>query len=150
MADAKPDASPPGQETTVIRKIRELSRIEDIQKGAEEKIQTVGETPAVIPLKPETAVIGEISEQTKRELFIKGNIARLAETEFPDNKGIQWNILGFEHKAHLTHVEAEPISATLAYPRFKFVVSFKNPETPRVIGLFCFKDGQYSLWSAKK
>ncbi|HHT9111607.1 MAG TPA: hypothetical protein ACFYDZ_10690, partial [Candidatus Brocadiaceae bacterium] len=90
------------------------------------------------------------SEQTKRELFIKGNIARLAETEFPDNKGIQWNILGFEHKAHLTHVEAEPISATLAYPRFKFVVSFKNPETPRVIGLFCFKDGQYSLWSAKK
>ena len=91
-----------------------------------------------------------ISEQTKRELFVKDNIVRLAETEFPDNKGIQWNILGFEHNAHLTYVEVEPIPATVGYPRLKFVVSFKNPEMPRIIGIMCFKDGQYSMLSKKK
>ncbi|MDO8142497.1 MAG: hypothetical protein Q6358_13435, partial [Candidatus Brocadiales bacterium] len=74
----------------------------------------------------------------------------LAEAAFPDNKGIQWNIISLEHKAHLSHVEVEPTPATVGYPRFKFVVSFKNPEMPRIIGTYCFKDGQYSLFSAKK
>lgn len=148
--EVKSDITLPKEEIAVANEGSAQTKIKDIQKSAEEKTQTVGEEPAVTPPKLETAVIGEISEQTKRELFIKGNITRLAEAEFPDNKGIQWNILGFEHKAHLTYAEAEPVSVTLAYPRFKFVVSFKNPEPPRVIGLFCFKDGQYSLWSAKK
>lgn len=130
------------------------SMAEGIQKGFEGTTQT-SETktdvtppkPENIPQKQETAVI---SESAKRELFLKDNIVRLAEAEFPDNKGVQWTILSLEHKAHLTYVIVAPNPATLDYPRFKFAVSFKNPEMPRVIGTYCFKDGQYSLLSAKK
>lgn len=100
--------------------------------------------------KQETAAIDESGSPAQREKFLKENIARLAEAEFPDQKGLQWNILGFAHKAHLTYAEAEPTPATPGYPRIKFAVSFKNPETPRVIGTYGFKDGQYSLLSTKK
>ena len=145
-SEATPDITPSQQETTVIR---EQTKTEGIQKGLEEMTQTGTAKPDITPPKQETTVTSKISEQTKRELFLKDNIVRLADAEFPDNKGIQWNILGFEHKAHLTNVEVEPTPATVGYPRFKFVVSFKNPEMPRVIGIFCFKDGQYSLLSTK-
>lgn len=142
-----PDITPSQQETTLTP---EQTKTEGIQKDPEEMTQTGTTKPDVTPPKQETTVTNEISEQTKRELFVKDNIVRLASAEFPDNKGIQWNILSFEHKTHLTYVEAEPTPATLGYPHFKFVISFKNPEVPRIIGIFCFKDGQYSLLDTKK
>lgn len=126
---------------------------EDMPKDLQEMTQTREVTPDIKPQTQETAatsVTNVASEQAKREAFLKDNIVRLAEAEFPDNKGIQWNILSFEHKGHLTNVEVEPTPATAGYPRFKFAVSFKNPETPRVIGTYCFKDGQYSLLSTRK
>lgn len=91
-----------------------------------------------------------ISEQAKRELFVKNNIVRLAEAEFPDNKETLWNILSFEHTAHLTCVKVEPTSATVGYPRLEFIISFEKPDTPRVIRILDFKDGKYSLISTKK
>ena len=91
-----------------------------------------------------------ISEQAKRELFVKNNIARLAEAEFPDNKETLWNILSFEHTAHLTCVKVEPTSATVGYPRLEFIISFEKPDIPRVIRILDFKDGKYSLISTKK
>ena len=123
------------------------SMAEGMQKSNEGMTQTSETKPDIIPPKQETVLI---SESAKRELFLKDNIVRLAEAEFPDNKGVRWTILSLEHKAHLTYVIVEPNPATRDYPRFKFVVSFKNPEMPRVIGTYCFKDGQYSLFSAKK
>lgn len=143
---------PPSEQQTeaVYKSAEQVKASEDIQKITQEAAQTSSAKPDVSPSKQETTVNSEISEQEKRELFLRDNIVRLAELEFPDNKGIQWIILGFEHKAHLTHVEVEPAPANLDYPRFKFVVSFKNPETPRVIGMFCLKDGQYILYSAKR
>lgn len=116
----------------------------------DEMTQTSEAKTGIPPQKQETTVASEVGEHAKREAFLKDNIVRLAEREFPDNKGIQWNILSFEHKAHLSYIEAEPTPATVGYPRFKFAVSFKNPETPRVIGTYCFKDGQYSLLSTMK
>ncbi len=115
-----------------------------------EMTQTSEAKTGITPQKQETTATSEVGEHAKREAFLKDNIVRLAERVFPDNKGIQWNILNFEHKAHLSYIEAEPTPATVGYPRFKFAVSFKNPETPRVIGTYCFKDGQYSLLSTMK
>jgi len=128
----------------------EKASSEGIQKDIQEMPQTSGAKTDVIPPKQETAAISEGNEPAKREAFLKDNIVRLAEAEFPDNKGLQWNILSFEHKAHLTYVEVEPTPATVGYSRLKFAVTFKNPETPRVIGTYGFKDGQYSLLSTKK
>ena len=140
-SEAEPDITPqPKLETTIVGEAEKT--------GLEEPKQSTAMKPEIVsPPKQETTFI---SEEARRESFLKDNIVQLAEAEFPDNKGIQWNILGFEHKAHLTHVEAEPNPSTVGYPRFKFAVSFKNPEMPRVIGVFCFENGQYSLLGAKK
>ena len=140
-SEAKPDITPQLKSETATVVQAEKIGSEEKKESTEIKLEIVS------PPKQETTFI---SEEARRESFLRDNIVRLAEAEFPDNKGIQWNILSFEHKAHLTYVEAEPTSANLGYPRFKFVVSFKNPEIPRVIGTYCFKDGQYSLFSAKK
>ncbi|NUO08819.1 MAG: hypothetical protein HUU08_09110 [Candidatus Brocadia sp.] len=148
--ESKPDVAPPQQETSVISEKSEQTETEGTQKDTEEMTRTDEAEPDIAAPKQETTVSSEISEQTKRELFVKENIVRLAEAEFPDTKGIQWNIISFEHKAHLSKVEVEPTPATVGYPRLKFVISFKNPEMPNIIGLFCFKDGQYSLLDTKK
>ena len=139
-SEAKPDITPHLKSGTTI--VEQTNKID-----LEESKQGIATKPDITLPKQETTFI---SGEAERELFLRDNIVRLAEAEFPDNKGIQWNILRFEHKAHLTYVEAEPNPSTVGYPRFKFAVSFKNPEMPRVIGTYCFKDGQYSLFSTKK
>jgi len=139
-SEALPDATPsPKSETTILDQTKKI--------GLEESKQISETKPDITPTKQEPAMINEPS---KRESYLRDNIVRLAEAEFPDNKGIQWNIISLEHKAHLTYVVVEPNPANLDYPRFKFAVSFKNPEMPRVIGTYCFKDGQFSLFSTKK
>jgi hypothetical protein len=140
-SEAKPDPTPQIKSETAPVDQAEKIGSEEKKESTEIKLEIVS------PPKQETTFI---SEEARRESFLKDNIVRLAEAAFPDNKGIQWNILSFEHKAHLTYVEAEPNPSTVDYPRFKFAVSFKNPEMPRVIGTYCFKDGQYSLFSMKK
>ena len=142
--EVKTDIAPPKQETAEISK---QTKVEGLQKDTGETTQTSEVKPDIVPPKQETTFA---SEEAKRESFLKDNITRLAEVAFPDNKGIQWNIISLEHKAHLTYAEVEPSSETAGYSRFKFVISFKNPEAPNVIGTYCFKDGQYSLFSAKK
>lgn len=133
-SDTQADTIPAKQESTVVTtEIDKQSEVVGSQKDA-----------------GKTKQAGEAGSPAQREAFLKENIVRLAEAEFPDQKGLQWNILSFEHKAHLTYAEAEPTPSTLGYPRIKFAVSFKNPETPRVIGTYGFKDGQYSLLSTKK
>ena len=129
--------------------VEEMGEIVDegVQKGVEETTLTSEAKPVITPSKQETTII---SEQAKRELFVKNNIARLAEAEFPDNKETLWNILSFEHTAHLTCVKVEPTSATVGYPRLEFIISFEKPDIPRVIRILDFKDGKYSLISAKK
>ena len=140
-SEAKPDPTPQIiSETTTVDQAEKIGS-EEKKESPEIKLEIVS------PPKQETTFI---SEEARRESVLKNTIVRLTEAAFPDNKGIQWNILGFEHKAHLTYVEAEPNPSTVGYPRFKFAVSFKNPEMPRIIGTYCFKDGQYSLFSTKK
>lgn len=140
-SEAKPDPTPQIKSETATVDQAEKIGSEEKKESTEIKLEIVS------PPKLETTFI---SEESKREAFLRDNIVRLAEAEFPDDKGIQWNILSFEHKAHLTHVEVEPTPATVGYPRFKFVVSFKNPEMPRIIGIYCFENGQYGLLSTKK
>ena len=129
--------------------VEEMGEIVDegVQKGVEETTLTSEAKPVITPSKQETTIT---SEQAKRELFVKNNIARLAEAEFPDNKGTLWNILSFEHTAHLTCVKVEPTSATVGYPRLEFIISFEKPDIPRVIRILDVKDGKYSLISTKK
>lgn len=124
--------------------------VDSAQKGSETVKQVREPKADAAPQKQDTAVANLLSEPRTREPYLKEAIGRLAEKVFPDNKGIQWNILSFDHKAHLTHTEAEPLHVDLGYPRFKFVVSFKTPENPSIIGMYSFSDGQYTPYFTKK
>ena len=126
----------------VVAKIEE-KKAESSQTGSETTKQT--SEP-----KADAAVVNLLSEPRAREPYLKEAIGRLAEKVFPDNKGIRWNVISFDHKAHLTHTEAEPLQADLGYPRFKFVVSFKTQENPVIIGTYSFSSGQYTPYFPKK
>lgn len=128
----------------------EKNAVESIQKGSETANQASEPKTDVVPPKQDVAVANLLSEPRTREPYLKEAISRLAEKVFPDNKGVRWNILSFDHKAHLTHTEAEPLQADLGYPRFKFVVSFKTPENPSIIGTYSFSGGQYAPYFPKK
>lgn len=125
-------------------------KVESIQKGSETAMQASEPKADAAPPKQDAAVANLLSEPRTREPYLKEAIGRLAEKVFPDNKGIRWNIISFDHKAHLTHTEAEPLQADLGYPRFKFVVSFKTPENPNIIGTYSFINGQYTPYFPKK
>ncbi|MCF6158585.1 MAG: hypothetical protein E3K32_08415 [wastewater metagenome] len=101
-------------------------------------------------LDKQIAVLAASAQTAEREVFMKDSIVRLTESAFPDIQGIQWNILSFDHKGQVTHVEAEPTPASLEYPRFKFIISFKNPEMPRIIEVLGFQDDQYRLVNLEK
>ena len=123
---------------------------EGMKKGVEEMTPSKGCSLGTQTPKPEITLKSDqtvTSEQTERESFLRENIVRLAAGEFPDNSGILWTILGFEHKAHLTYVEVEPKPSTVGYPRFKFVVSFASVEKPKVIATYCLREGRYALLS---
>ena len=135
---------------SVHQVLPEEKKVESIQKGSETAMQASEPKTDVTPPKQDAAVANLLSEPRTREPYLKEAIGRLAEKVFPDNKGIRWNIISFDHKAHLTHTEAEPLQADLGYPRFKFVVSFKTPENPNIIGTYSFTNGQYTPYFPKK
>ena len=150
-------APPAGTPTTAVKPVAEAApkapeekKVESIQKGSETVKQASEPKADAAPPKQDAAVANLLSDPFTREPYLKEALGRLAEKVFPDNKGIRWNIISFEHKAHLTHTEAEPLEADLGFPRFKFVVSFKTPETPNIIGTYSFTKGQYTPYFPKK
>lgn len=135
---------------SVHQVLPEEKKAESTQTESETAKQTSEPKADAVPPKQDAAVANLLSEPHAREPYLKEAIGRLAEKVFPDNKGIRWNIISFDHKAHLTHTEAEPLQADLGYPRFKFVVSFKTPENPNIIGTYSFTNGQYTPYFSKK
>ena len=105
-----------------------------------------------LPVESPTKTVPKQWNETKepnpsREDYLRQNIVSLAEEEFPDNIGLEWNIIGFMHKEHLTYVEVVPNSDTVGYAQFQFVVSFENKSPTMVIATYCFEEGKYSLFS---
>ncbi|OQZ01515.1 MAG: hypothetical protein B6D35_03020 [Candidatus Brocadia sp. UTAMX2] len=142
--------TPPAQESTGTTAVDDQTDTAGSPENPDETGEMSEASQEDIPPKQEAIVISEESTPAQREAFLKENIVRLAEAEFPDQKGTQWNILSLEHKAHLTYAEVEPTPAIVGYQRLKFAVSFRDPGTPRVIGIYGFTDGQYRLLSTKK
>jgi len=134
----------------VVAVAKSTSAVESIQKGSETAKQTSEPKVDAAPQKQDATVANLLSDPRTREPYLKEAIGRLAEKVFPDNKGIRWNIISFDHKAHLTHTEAEPLQVDLGCPRFKFVVSFKTPENPIIVGTYSFSGGQYTPYFPKK
>jgi len=83
-----------------------------------------------------------------REQYLRDHITEIAEDCFPDDTGIEWRIRGFDHKKSLSYVEIEPVPNAVGYDRFRFAVSFANPESPSTMAVHALEDGRYFLLSS--
>lgn len=100
-----------------------------------------GGTP---PAEPFPQPSHPVSENDK-EIFIQENIVDLAEESFPDSAGLAWIIHQIRHRDSMTYVEIEPDPPDAGYERFILAVSFRDPDDPEVLGIYCWDNGEYQL-----
>jgi hypothetical protein len=81
------------------------------------------------------------------DAFIRANITSLAESQFPDDTGLAWNVQKIKKINGHTYVEVTPKPASVGYDRLVFALSFKagNPSTPDAT--YAFEDGKFVLFS---
>ncbi|MDO8547147.1 MAG: hypothetical protein Q7R68_07275 [Nitrospirales bacterium] len=76
---------------------------------------------------------------------IRDRLQSLAEEAFPDNTDVQWHVRGITQKAAFYCVEAEPVPATVGYPRFRFVLGRAQSGELGDHGCYCLDNGAWNL-----
>jgi hypothetical protein len=87
---------------------------------------------------------------SEAEAWVRGHITEIAETQFPENLGLEWRIHGIRHRDGLLFAEVEPDSADVGYSRFQFAFSYAGSPTTRHIATYCLESGQYTLLSTSR
>lgn len=82
------------------------------------------------------------------ENYVRKHVVEIAEGKFPDNKGLEWTIHGFERESEFIYVEVEPVPPEAGYQRFKFVVTSGKSGGVEVVAIYCLEEGVYSLLSS--
>lgn len=100
-----------------------------------------GQTHPPEPFPDSTRPMGE----NEKEIFIRENIVDLAEESFPDSVGLAWIIHQIQHKDATTYVEIEPDPPEAGYERFVLAITFRDPEDPEVLGIYCWDNEEYQL-----
>jgi hypothetical protein len=80
-----------------------------------------------------------------RDETIRLKIDDLGRKSFPDEPDVDWQVRRIVHADTYSFVEAEPIPATLGYPKFMFVLSFAMALEPAVVGCYCLDRGLWRL-----
>lgn len=83
------------------------------------------------------------------QAYVKTHINDLADMHFPDNKGLEWTILGFSKVNDCLCVEAEPGSDEVGYPKFKFIVDQLKTNAVDLVVIYFFDNGEYRKLSAR-
>ena len=81
----------------------------------------------------------------EQEQYIRDNITSIAETAFPDNIGNECihNIL--DHPKGI-EVEVEPKPDDVGYSKFRFIIEFETPSSPKITYCYCLEDtGEWDL-----
>lgn len=96
------------------------------------------------------------ANNAEREKYLRDNIAKISQENFPDNLRNTWKILNFTHKETQTYIEVEPEPKDVGYDKFIYVMNYsQNDRTPLCVGVYCLTKGEYSLlcaepgWEAK-
>ena len=76
---------------------------------------------------------------------VRSILQSVAEEAFPDNTDVQWQVLEITQRAGFYCVEAEPIPATVGYPRFRFVLGRAESGQFLDLGCYCLAKGAWSL-----
>ena len=69
----------------------------------------------------------------------------IASEAFPDNADVRWHIRNIIEKAGFFCVEAEPVPATVGYPRFRFVLSRGTSDAFQDQACYCLDSGAWIL-----
>ena len=94
---------------------------------------------------PEPAV-----PSTAEETWVREHIVELAESQFPDNRGLDWIIHGLSHRGDLILVEVEPVPDEVGYPRFQLAVAGGRDGEAEVVGVYCLEGGELTLLSSSR
>ena len=86
----------------------------------------------------------------EHEEYVRTNLQQIADEEYPDNAGLPWKILGFDHRPDFVAVEVEPERDEVGYPRFLWIFTFAAPKKPLHYATYAFKKGQYKLLATLK
>jgi hypothetical protein len=83
------------------------------------------------------------------EDYVRAHVVEIAEDQFPDNVGLQWTVLGFQHREDLglVFVEVEPRPDEVGYPRFQFALQASHAGPPKRVATYCLDAGHYTLLS---
>lgn len=84
-------------------------------------------------------------EYRERENFIKSNLLAWGRESFPDNPDVNWPVGRFQHSNDYSYVESEPHPPEVGYPRFKFVVDFRDADKPEVVGCYAQESSEWFL-----
>ena len=86
----------------------------------------------------------------EHEEYVRTNLQRIADEEYPDNAGLPWKILRFDHRPDFVAVEVEPERDEVGYQRFLWIFTFVKPKNPLHYASYAFKNGQYKLLATLK
>jgi len=72
---------------------------------------------------------------------VRDILQSVAEEAFPDDVGVQWHVREITQQAGFYCVEAEPVPATVGYPRFRFVLGRTQSGELGDFGCYCLDKG---------
>jgi len=84
-----------------------------------------------------------------RMRFIKENIKKIADEQFPDNTHNTWKIWSTTHDGKFTYVKVIPTPNDVGYDSFKFLFYFENDDVGEKIAVYSFENKEYSLLNYK-
>ena len=76
---------------------------------------------------------------------VRSVLQSVAEEAFPDNTDVQWQVREITQRAGFYCVEAEPVPATVGYPRFRFILGHLPSGKLGDFGCYCLDKGAWQL-----
>jgi hypothetical protein len=80
-----------------------------------------------------------------RETYVQSHLPDIGLDSFPDDVEVRWHRRGTWHEGSYCLVEAEPVPATVGYPRFRFVLHFATEAQASVAGCYALIEGRWAL-----
>ncbi len=87
---------------------------------------------------------------SEAETWVRAHITEIAETQFPDNLGLEWRIHTIQHRDGLLFAEVEPDPPEVGYSRFQFAFSYSGSPTIKHVATYSLESGQYTLLSTSR
>lgn len=142
---AASDAEPPAFD--VPPAIVDEDPIDDLPEVEPDTLPTALPSLDQVPPEPQKLPPTEPAPETaeEREAAVRKIIATVAESEFPDDTGLHWEVIQYRERDGHSFVEVAPRPAVMSYDRFILVLSFERGMPKRPTATYAFEAGMYTL-----